>query len=139
VALAPGYLEHEGKVVDSDAGHELRAARSGKPRGSSVLRGLRDSSYGGLSLVPRRSDTGQAVLRRVRLRAVESSASDRVHVSRSVHPTASRRTDSQLEAAVEGERKQVTVLFADLKGSMELLADRDPEETREILDPVSNL
>ena len=30
-------------------------------------------------------------------------------------------------AALEGERKQVTVLFADLKGSMELLADRDPE------------
>ena len=29
-------------------------------------------------------------------------------------------------AAVEGERKQVTVLFADLKGSMELLADRAP-------------
>ena len=29
-----------------------------------------------------------------------------------------------------GERKQVTVLFADLKGSMELLADRDPEEAR---------
>ena len=31
-------------------------------------------------------------------------------------------------SALEGERKQVTVLFADLKGSMELLADRDPEE-----------
>jgi class 3 adenylate cyclase len=30
----------------------------------------------------------------------------------------------------------VTVLFADLKGSMELLADRDPEEARRILDPV---
>jgi class 3 adenylate cyclase/tetratricopeptide (TPR) repeat protein len=39
-------------------------------------------------------------------------------------------------AALEGERKQVTVLFADLKGSMELLADRDPEEARAILDPV---
>src|SRR5262252_8538154 len=39
-------------------------------------------------------------------------------------------------AALEGERKQVTVLFADLKGSMELLADRDPEEARKILDPV---
>ncbi len=38
--------------------------------------------------------------------------------------------------ALEGERKQVTVLFADLKGSMELLADRDPEEARKILDPV---
>jgi hypothetical protein len=30
------------------------------------------------------------------------------------------------KSALEGERKQVTVLFADLKGSMELLADRDP-------------
>jgi len=40
------------------------------------------------------------------------------------------------KAALEGERKQVTVLFADLKGSMELLADSDPEEARELLDPV---
>src|SRR5215813_11089624 len=39
-------------------------------------------------------------------------------------------------AALEGERKQVTVLFADLKGSMELLADRDPEDARHILDRV---
>jgi class 3 adenylate cyclase/tetratricopeptide (TPR) repeat protein len=40
------------------------------------------------------------------------------------------------KSALEGERKQVTVLFADLKGSMELLADRDPEEARTLLDPV---
>jgi hypothetical protein len=40
-------------------------------------------------------------------------------------------------SALEGERKQVTVLFADLKGSLELiLADRDPEEARQLLDPV---
>ncbi|MBI3107752.1 MAG: AAA family ATPase [Candidatus Rokubacteria bacterium] len=39
-------------------------------------------------------------------------------------------------AALEGERKQVTVLFADVKGSLELLAGRDPEETRTLLDPV---
>jgi class 3 adenylate cyclase/tetratricopeptide (TPR) repeat protein len=38
--------------------------------------------------------------------------------------------------ALEGERKHVTVLFADLKGSMELLADRDPEEARSVLDPI---
>ena len=38
--------------------------------------------------------------------------------------------------AVEGERKRVTVLFADVKGSMELLADRDPEEARQIIDPI---
>ena len=40
------------------------------------------------------------------------------------------------KSVLEGERKQVTVLFADLKGSMELLADRDPEEARKLLDPV---
>ena len=38
-------------------------------------------------------------------------------------------------SALEGERKQVTVLFADLKGSMELLADRDPEEARHLCGP----
>ena len=40
------------------------------------------------------------------------------------------------KGALEGERKQVTVLFADLKSSMELLADRDPEAARKLLDPV---
>ena len=38
--------------------------------------------------------------------------------------------------ALEGERKQVTVLFADIRGSMELLADRDPEDARKLLDPA---
>jgi class 3 adenylate cyclase/tetratricopeptide (TPR) repeat protein len=41
--------------------------------------------------------------------------------------------------ALEGERKQVTVLFADLKNSMQLLAGRDAEEARRILDPVLRL
>jgi hypothetical protein len=39
-------------------------------------------------------------------------------------------------SALEGERKQVTVLFADLKGSMARLADHDPAEARQLLDPV---
>jgi class 3 adenylate cyclase/tetratricopeptide (TPR) repeat protein len=42
-------------------------------------------------------------------------------------------------AVLEGERKQVTVLFADLKGSMELLAERDPEEAGPLLDPALTL
>jgi class 3 adenylate cyclase len=41
--------------------------------------------------------------------------------------------------SVEGERKQVTVLFADLKSSMELLADRDPEEAEPLLNEVLDL
>ena len=39
-------------------------------------------------------------------------------------------------SALEGERKQVTVLFADLKGSTELIRDLDPEQARAILDPA---
>ena len=38
--------------------------------------------------------------------------------------------------SLAGERKQVTVLFADLKGSLELMADRDPEDARALLDAV---
>ena len=40
------------------------------------------------------------------------------------------------KSALAGERKQVTVLFADLKGSTELIRDLDPEEARTLLDPA---
>src|SRR5215470_16499083 len=42
-------------------------------------------------------------------------------------------------AAFEGERKQVTVLFADLKGSTELIQGLDPEETRSLLDAALHI
>jgi predicted ATPase/class 3 adenylate cyclase len=42
-------------------------------------------------------------------------------------------------ASHEGERKTVTVLFADIKGSMELIEDLDPEEARAIVDPALRL
>src|SRR5713101_3526823 len=42
-------------------------------------------------------------------------------------------------SALEGERKQVTVLFADIKGSTELIAGLDPEEARTLLDPALRL
>src|SRR3984893_4429896 len=40
---------------------------------------------------------------------------------------------------LEGERKTVTALFADIKGSTELMRDLDPEEARAIVDPVLHL
>jgi class 3 adenylate cyclase/tetratricopeptide (TPR) repeat protein len=40
------------------------------------------------------------------------------------------------EASLEGERRQVTVLFSDMKGSTEYVADLDPEDARRLLDPV---
>jgi class 3 adenylate cyclase/tetratricopeptide (TPR) repeat protein len=42
-------------------------------------------------------------------------------------------------AELEGERKTVTALFADIKGSTELMADLDPEEARAIVDPALKL
>src|SRR5262249_14133586 len=42
-------------------------------------------------------------------------------------------------ATLEGERKQVTVLFADVKGSMELAEQLDPEEWHRIIDRFSQL
>ena len=40
---------------------------------------------------------------------------------------------------IEGERKTAAALFADIKGSMELIEDLDPEEARAIVDPALKL
>src|SRR5260221_7313708 len=49
-------------------------------------------------------------------------------------------SDAPIEAlAAEGERKTVTALFADIKGSTELEQDLDPEEARAIIDPALKL
>ena len=40
---------------------------------------------------------------------------------------------------LEGERKTVTALFADINGSMELIEDLDPEEARAVVDPALKL
>ena len=67
-------------------------------------------------------------------------------MARNMHPKDQRPNLDRLAPATKAigearkripiERKQITVLFADLKGSMELLSERDPEEARKILDPV---
>jgi class 3 adenylate cyclase len=46
------------------------------------------------------------------------------------------KAEAPAEDRLAGERKIVTVLFADLKGSTELLEKLDPEEGREIVEPV---
>ncbi len=47
--------------------------------------------------------------------------------------------DASASENIEGERKTVTALFADIKGSMELIEDLDPEEARAIVDPALKL
>jgi len=50
-----------------------------------------------------------------------------------------RVADSPVAESLEGERKTVTALFADIKGSTELEQDLDPEEARAIVDPALKL
>jgi class 3 adenylate cyclase len=47
--------------------------------------------------------------------------------------------DTPTPESLEGERKTVTALFADIKGSMDLIEDLDPEEARAIVDPALKL
>jgi class 3 adenylate cyclase len=68
--------------------------------------------------------------------AARIASGSAIRLSRILHPQHLAEKILTSKAALEGERKQVTVLFADLKGSMELVADRDPEEARKLLDPV---
>ena len=84
------------------------------------------------------NEPGKRVLRRVRRtsRRRPSRPPQPVRAPESYTPKHLAEKILTSKAALEGERKQVTVLFADLKGSMELLADRDPEEARKLLDPV---
>ena len=64
-------------------------------------------------------------------RAVPSSPSPETYVPKHLAEKilASRHT-------LEGERKQVTVLFADIRGSTSLVEGIDPEEAQKIIDPV---
>jgi class 3 adenylate cyclase/ribosomal protein L40E len=64
-----------------------------------------------------------------------------VATSSSPEPSSGFRIASeQTEVSeIEGERKTVTALFADIKGSTELMADLDPEEARAIIDPALRL
>ena len=49
------------------------------------------------------------------------------------------RVAGESSEGLEGERKTVTALFADIKGSMELIEDLDPEEARAIVEPALKL
>ncbi|MBV8770791.1 MAG: AAA family ATPase, partial [Deltaproteobacteria bacterium] len=52
---------------------------------------------------------------------------------------ASSMTSEQIRVAPNEERKMVTALFADIKGSMELMEELDPEEARALVDPALHL
>ena len=51
-------------------------------------------------------------------------------------PTALAEKIRTSRATLTGERKQITVLFADLKDSLALIRDLDPEAAQQLLDPA---
>src|SRR5579863_2642797 len=63
--------------------------------------------------------------------AVSASAAGAIRIPQTAEGSAAPET--------EGERKTVTALFADIKGSTELMAELDPEEARAIIDPALKL
>jgi class 3 adenylate cyclase len=58
---------------------------------------------------------------------------------RAAGPAAISLAAETLDAIPEGERKTVTALFADIKGSMDLMENLDPEEARAVVDPALKL
>ncbi|MBV8357396.1 MAG: AAA family ATPase [Deltaproteobacteria bacterium] len=63
------------------------------------------------------------------------SGSDQPHPSK----LTTNVPESESSAVLDGERKTVTALFADIRGSTELLERLDPEEARALIDPALKL
>jgi class 3 adenylate cyclase len=71
-----------------------------------------------------------------------ASLSDRGSITRdegSAPASSNVHVAADASEALDGERKTVTALFADIQGSTELIRDLDPEEARALVDPVLRL
>ena len=120
---------------------------AGQPARVELLPRLRRPSRRDLRRLRRRASPRLAILQQVWRGGSRRGGPRRAggtaapHFPAALHVESSHLAEKILTArsAIEGERKQVTVMFADLKGSMELLADRDPEEARTLLDPILEL
>jgi class 3 adenylate cyclase/tetratricopeptide (TPR) repeat protein len=79
-------------------------------------------------------ECGSALIGNAQTGAAQSSRAESSALYIRIAPD---QTDASL--VIEGERKTVTALFADIKGSMELMEDLDPEDARVIIDPALKL
>jgi class 3 adenylate cyclase/tetratricopeptide (TPR) repeat protein len=73
------------------------------------------------------------------LPATSASAETPTRVPRAYTPDYLAEKILTSRNALEGERKQVTVLFADIKDSTELIKDLDPEAAQQLLDPAIHI
>jgi class 3 adenylate cyclase len=82
---------------------------------------------------------GSKFCRKCGARLIGDTASARSADSTPLKKSVAITMSAETEAIPDGERKTVTALFADIKGSTELMRDLDPEEARAIVDPVLQL
>jgi class 3 adenylate cyclase len=88
----------------------------------------------------RRESARQEILRRLRQCARQGSGPGSGNFVAARAGSQYRVTpESSSTEALDGERKTVTALFADIKGSTELMEELDPEEARAIIDPALKL
>ena len=122
----------------SRRGYDLSPVSGREPRRASVLRQVCGAPGRGVPILRVLERAGRGLLRGCAAPLTVASRPDEARFASPQSYTPQHLAEKILtsRSALEGERKQVTVLFADLKGSMELLADRDPEEARKLLDPV---
>jgi len=67
---------------------------------------------------------------------VSAQAADPKHSPISYTPQQLTEKILTSRSTLEGERKQVTVLFADIKDSTELIRDLDPQAAQQLLEPA---
>jgi class 3 adenylate cyclase len=110
---------------------------------SEVRRALGEESHRIIKTVPRRGYLFDVPVSAGDVRAVQASqmstASAPVELDPSTDHIASYPGEKIDRDVLAGERKQVTVLCADVRESLELVAQRDPEEAVKILDTVLKL
>jgi len=71
--------------------------------------------------------------------SLTTDAPNPIASSATAAPINSTLQQTEASASLDGERKTITALFADIKGSMELIEDLDPEQARNIIDPALTL
>jgi class 3 adenylate cyclase len=96
-------------------------------------------------------ECGTPLTRQAGVRDLQSAVTSTQHLTPSTQPPISytpkhlaerilaERAAMEARGSTDGERKTVTVLFADIKGSTALIEDLDPEDARSIIDPALKL
>ena len=129
----------EGVARRVESINALLEMRNRRTPGQEVLRPVREPLVAPLLEMRRGQPAECQLLRRLWQRAGAAAGFGNRQPSTEAIIRHPHRTRTNNFRHSDGERKTVTALFADIKGSMELMEDLDPEEARAIVDPALRL